>query len=423
MRVVTSQKLNRRARQFRRAAASYLLLVGTSSLVAIIGLSVLASARRQRDALTSTQDWTQSRRIAFSAAQHALALLTEEAAASPSSDSLNTTDFSATVEGGTMSWRLRRPDGSVPTSRDDDLVLETAGSKGIAAYYQRGVVRATRTPHNYLSSALHCKGAVTVNSNSHVAFVGAPLTSPTSIGNSSTIHGDICTPNYFPFALCSGSVTIAAKTYDSPESGVVDDYWSKATPLTSATSSITEVVITPDLNPFGSTNADGLYSWDLQSSSTLNNARVRGTLVVRTNGHKLTITDGVLIENFREDYPALIIDGDACWAFDGGAGLLSEANVGINLNPPGAPYVGVTDTDTTDSYPSEIKGFVHVTGGLAATDTSRLNGACLVGGTTSVKDAVVISHDPTIVDTPPVGYGFVTAFTIAPGSWQRIEPW
>ena len=419
---MTGQRTDR-GRRRRRGAASYLLLVGTSSLVAIIGLSVLASARRQRDALSSTQDWTQSRRLAFSAAQHALARLTEEALASPSSNSLSVTDFSTTIEGGKMSWRIRRPDGSVPTSRDDDLVLDASGAKGIAAYYQRGVLRTTRTPHDYLSSALHCMSAVTVHSSSRIAFVGAPLTSAVSVGNSSIIHGDIRTLAHLPAHTCSGTITIAVETYDSPRSGIVDDYWSKATPLTSATSSIYKVVITPDLNPFGATNADGLYAWDLKSSATLADSRILGTLIVRTNGHTLTVSDSVLIENFRAEYPALIVDGDADLEFDGGDGLLSEANLGMNLNPTGAPYEGITDADTSDSYPSQLRGFVHITDDLTVTDTARVKGACLVNGTASIRDEVVFAHDSAIVDTPPIGYGDVTAFTIAPGSWQRIEPW
>jgi hypothetical protein len=168
-------------------------------------------------------------------------------------------------------------------------------------------------------------------------------------------------------------------------------------------------VLGPGLNPYGTANSDGVYVWKSTNDVTLKNCRIYGTLVVVCPGKKLVVDGSVLLQPISNDFPALIVDGDIEFRFSS-ATALSEATVGINLNPAGAPYQGQTDTDKTDTYPSEIQGLVHCTGDINWTSDNIIRGAVISEGTDS-SDAfkidtakATIVYDGTIYNSPPQFY-------------------
>ncbi len=94
-----------------------------------------------------------------------------------------------------------------------------------------------------------------------------------------------------------------------------------------------------------------------------------------------------------------------------------------NLNPVGAPYHGVTDSDQSDSYPPGIMGLVHVIGNLTLVNTGLSKGVLVVDGTVKIGGALTkLTHDPELMFNPPLGYTDdpnSTAMIIRGGSWSR----
>jgi hypothetical protein len=107
------------------------------------------------------------------------------------------------------------------------------------------------------------------------------------------------------------------------------------------------------------------------------------------------------------------------------SGTLSEAAEGTNFNPSGVPYLGGTDSDTSDSYPSEIDGLVHVKGTLVMDQGSLVRGAIIcesAAGTNAVdiKSNVSVVYDPTLYASPPMGYTKSVTMSLQPGSWKQV---
>ena len=94
---------------------------------------------------------------------------------------------------------------------------------------------------------------------------------------------------------------------------------------------------------------------------TIKRTRIWGTLIIRVgSGNKVLFDDPNLIQNYRSDYPSLIIDGAAEFAMKSSSTNLSESSAGVNFNPAGSPYLGAWDADTSDTYPTEVWGLVHI---------------------------------------------------------------
>ena len=76
-------------------------------------------------------------------------------------------------------------------------------------------------------------------------------------------------------------------------------------------------------------------------------------------------------------------------------------------SPPGTatPYPWGSanyDNDTSDSYPSEIKGLVYVSGNLNQTPASAMG--MLVTGGTAALTAPTLSFNPIYYSNPPPGF-------------------
>ena len=97
----------------------------------------------------------------------------------------------------------------------------------------------------------------------------------------------------------------------------------------------------------------------------------------------------------------------------------------MNFNPAGAAYAGVTDSDTSDSYPSEIVGLVHVKGTVVMEQNALVRGA-LISESGALADAVNIRgnssvvHVPTLTTNPPMGYTSAVTMSAQRGSFRQV---
>jgi hypothetical protein len=156
---------------------------------------------------------------------------------------------------------------------------------------------------------------------------------------------------------------------------------------------------------------------------TIQECRIHGTLVVICPGKKVQIDKTVLMHPARADFPVLIVHGDAEINF--AATTLAEASVGTNLNPAHSPYNGMSDSDSIDSYPSEMVGLVHVTGMVSVSGTPRLRGALICES--NVTDAIdmdsslfQVIYDRSLYSNPPMFYTTSVPMPALAGSIRQV---
>ncbi len=142
----------------------------------------------------------------------------------------------------------------------------------------------------------------------------------------------------------------------------------------------------------------------------IKNSRIHGTLLIDVGpGKNVYISDECFIHPYRDDFPTLIIKAatvELKVLSNGGSTLLVEGAKGHNFNPSAAPYQGQTDGDQGDSYPSEIRGLVHLIADASFPDQAltRVHGVLVVHGELNVDKDCEFIHDPNLMLNPPLGY-------------------
>ena len=134
----------------------------------------------------------------------------------------------------------------------------------------------------------------------------------------------------------------------------------------------------------------------------------------------MTVDNAVCLQNYRSDFPALLVAGNAVIGCTSAAGLLSEATLKVNLNPTGAPYEGVSDTDKTDTYPNEIRGLVHIEGSLKTRQTARVVGAVICNGPAYEERTNTITYNASLYVCPPKWYTHVDGMKLSPRSGKQL---
>jgi hypothetical protein len=253
---------------------------------------------------------------------------------------------------------------------------------------------------------------------------GAPATTNGTFTSLGTVNGSVqCLLTTLPGTV-TGGVTILSLPVAMPPSGVESMYVSLGTSINGAGTTLDRIVLSPALNPWGSPNSDGVYVLSTSNDVTIRRCRILGTLVVVCPGHTVKIDMPVLMQPARPDYPVLIVDGNLDLEYDASGGLSESAN-GTNYNPVGAPYQNVTDSDTADTYASEIDGLVHIKGTIIMNMAPLFRGAiiCESGALTNAIDVSgtpTVVYDPTLYSSPPMGYTKSVTMSIQAGSYRQV---
>ncbi len=145
--------------------------------------------------------------------------------------------------------------------------------------------------------------------------------------------------------------------------------------------------------------------------------------MVKCDSGTVRIETAALLHPYRSDYPTLIVDGNLEVLLDSADRTLSEAEWGVNFNPSGTSYKAAFNVDTSDDYPNEIQGLVHVTGNLLLRRSSRVWGAIICESTATCQQDTAVIHDPDLYADPPLGYTDPIAtppMTIVSGTWQQV---
>ncbi len=405
----------------RRRGSTYIMVLGLSLILTVIGLSALTVSRVTGRMVAASRDSSEARFLAFTAAEHALNRINAD-------DDWRTTYNGATVAksfgSGTFSWRVvDEDDGDLTDGQWDPATIVATGTVGDASHTLS--LRITRDGGSLdsLSACLAAGGEVEVTVGSALTLTGSNLTSNDVVTNNGTIYGNVEAQSLVGSGTVVGDVTTPAAPRTMPNSTVFDTYKNMATTI-SPGATIDGKVLSSTSNPWGATNSNGIYYVHLNTGDLrITNSRIYGTLVVRCNPGKKVIIGGpaaaALLHNYQAGHPVLVVNGNVELELASDTVNLTESGAGVNFNPAGTPYNGQGDDDQADSYPSEIQGLVHVTGNLTIKSTTRVRGVVICEGKATIEGTNEIIHDSSVGQNPPTGYTSGTG-EVRPGLWQRV---
>jgi len=216
----------------------------------------------------------------------------------------------------------------------------------------------------------------------------------------------------------SGTITtgITPVTFPDPQT-IQNFYTSHATAFTTVPSAIEYKLISPTNNPYGPTNADGLYLVNCNGNKiVIKQCRIIGTLILLNPKSDSRLEISVNWKPARPDYPALIIlGGDFTFIPDRS---LSELELLRDLSRPGElGYLTMLDV-----YPNEINGMIYSNKNLTFSGTSDINGPVMAEGTIKLWDYTDIQYaDNSLYETPPPCFQN-SWLSLVPGSWKNITP-
>lgn len=407
----------------RRARGSvYLLVLAASLLVGVIGvagvLAAAAAARTHEDQAASVQ----ARLLAQGAVDLGLYTLATDANWRTSlSHGYWVTDRPAA--GGRFSLQGLDPlDGSLADSAFEGVTLIGTGVYRNARQMVQVQAAPVIQPLDALRCALHAYGNIVVNAGKTVTVIGGPMSSNGALTNSGAIVGNVEAASITGWAGVSGTVTVPAAAKAAVPSTVFAYFRDLATPLGMA-GNMDKKLLGPGYNPWGATNASGLYYMDATGKSiTIKASRILGTLVIECSGKTVTIDTEVLMEPARADYPTLIVNGNVVMKHTSATTLLSEARSGVNFNPAAVPYRGSSDSFANDVYPNEIRGLVHVTGTLQIDEASRVVGAVVCEGAATINGNATLVNDASLPGNLVGQYRQAGPMRVVQDSWaQKVD--
>jgi hypothetical protein len=407
----------------RRRGGIYVAVLGAGMLITLIGLTSLAAMRIERLAFATAADGQQARLHAQSAVEIAAQWVSDDPSwRATRSSGTWITDLA--MDGSRMTVEGLDPiDGNFLNRPTDPLVLRATAVRGRARQIVEATLDASGTPLDVLQTTIFTRGELRIRAGATLDIAGGPAATGGTLRNDGTISGDAECLLSIGTGTVSGTVRIASSGRSTPHSATVSMYADLGQPIALG-SLIDRRLLAPALNPWGEPSPDGVYVIYSSSDLTIRDSRIYGTLVIIAPGRTVTIAGNVLMQNARADYPALLVDGDLNLQFSCETDL-SESTLGINFNPPGAPFEGVSNATATDAFPSEIRGLVHATGRLIASGRPRVRGLIIAESAESaaavdIQNNLSIVHDPQLASNPPMGYMETISMTIRPRGWRQI---
>lgn len=422
----TSKPRTFKARSAARGSV-YFAVLGLSTIIVVIAMGSSLAIRSQGRALTLQSDVVEARTNAAGAIEHAWQQMNTNAAWRTTFT--NGAVVSQDLGRGTIS--AKRIDGADANLADDlleDVRVYGYGRVGGATRVTSVLLRPAGPALAQLSYPVYSKKNITVTDQ---AVVDAALVAEgtCTVNLLAKVWGNVECGTFSLLGACSGTVTTGISPRTMPQGEPTYAlYQARATaiPIGSIPSRTMQgKIISAASNPWGTANAAGIYFVDVPAGQTLTIRRCRlaATLVVNLGSGASLVTNGSNSWTPHDPtLPALIIRSTATASatLDGSATALTESAAGANLNPAGSPYDGVTDSDTSDSYPSRIKGVVHVIGGNVTTSVADLilKGTLVSEGSITLDDCG-LARDTNLVTSPPARYISDRPLAAVPGTWRR----
>jgi hypothetical protein len=409
----------------------YILVLGASTMIAVVGIGAVALSRSSVRATVAGSEWSEAGIAAQSGVEYMVAVM--------NSSSTWRSDLKSGKPYGPFAIGRAKVAVTVVDEVDNDLSDDIAESVRVYAVatinsstrtYSALVQPASTVGYDVLRCAVHAAGDITISGNA-VSSLG-PISCNAKVSNSVQPTVDIETSTLSSTGFITGYVQTGVTAKTMPGNTAMSSLSAVATTIAySATGgAIDKEVLTPTLNTIsGTTNASGVYAISVPLLSTLRikRSRLQASLVVTLGASaQLIVQDENLWDPAAPNLPALIVQGALLSSVTLGgsstAGPLSESTVATNYNRAGAPYNGITDSDTTDTYPSELHGLYHIYSAIPLTINSNLKtiGCIIAGGTVTISTAAQLAANPTLLSSPPSGYADPVNSTmrVAPGTYR-----
>ncbi len=419
----------RSSRHLRRGSI-YMAVLSAALIVTVIGLSSIAVVRVQRRAAEGTSDFSQARLYAQSGVEMGLLWIDTDP------DWRNTYPngewvSNVPIGNGRFSLEGIDPgDGDLTNSDMDPLLLTGIGFKGDARYKLQVTLMPQLRGLDCLEVALDAGGDLTFSST--LTCDQTVSANDDILGSDASGTSDLEAVDQIDPGAIVGTQTTLSMPRTLPDSTVFDYYIANGTaidinamPTAGGKPVIDDVVISPASNPYPpyNTNGQGIYIIDCAGQDIyMHGCRIVGTLVLLNpgSGSALGRSNAVNWEPAVPNYPALLVSGNHIKISIVSSVLYETSGTG-SFNPPGTPYDGVADTDTTDSYPSVIKGLVYVSGDLTiSTNSAVFDGVVVVGGSLDASGDMSLTYQPTFLNDPPPGFAEPPMMVISPGSWRQV---
>ena len=387
-----------------RRGTAYLLVLVTVMVTVAIGASSVMVHRVRRERLDASAEVERARAVAQAGLELATAYIQSDTAWR-TNRGLGTWMNAESVLDGVVTVSAWDADGNATDDPMDAVTLTSEGVVGSARQIVSVSLNPVATPLTCLTYAASSGDNMafqgTLNSNAAVASNGSMgaigATVRPNVHSGSSIIGTTYTGTKYPY---SG-------TREHPASATaLDWYIANGTAISFsslASGRIGNNVLGPNRNPYGSTNSRGIYVIDCGGSTiNIRNCRIEGTLVILNPGTGSKIEQAVNWKPAETGLPSLLVRGRI--TIDLTAGNVSEASVGANLNPATVPYNGVSDSDTTDTYPSRMEGLMYATDDFIVQGNTTILGQVVAADDITFSGTVSFTRSSTYYDNPPIGF-------------------
>ncbi len=420
----TTERVGVPLRDRRRRGTIYVLVLAVGANILIIGLAAIYLSRVRLRQIRGDSEMRQARLLAQSAVEQAVSLMNNYTGDWRQDFDNDVETSPLTLGGGQMSFILMDEDGSLDDDPIDPLWIHGIGRVGDTVWVERAKARVNQgLPLEFLRTAVHCRGNLTINPGFKLTVVGAPASTDAELVLGGTVAGDAEAFGLSGIGTVTGTFTVPSEKKGMPERSLFEDYIARATVL-SYIGDVEHFVLSAGVNEYDGSgvNPDGVYYINTGGDDlSISEARLHGTLLVDVGSGLLSI-DTCLMEPYRPDFPVLIVKGNAYYCFCSST-FPEGPPIVHNFNPTGAPYLGATDSDMSDTYSTGITGLVHIIGDLEVMNASFSRGVFVVDGNVTITGTLTkVIHDPTLMLNPPLGYTDdpnSTAMILSGGSWSR----
>jgi hypothetical protein len=415
----------------RSRGSIYIIVLITIALVAAVGVTGLQLERvRSRTAAIST-DINEARLLAQSASELGIGLINGSTGWRQAAiDGTGKLTAGSIGRGGYILSLSDRVDGDLADDPMDEVVLHTIVRMPKATHASEVTLQPTFDPLPALGMSLVTGGAFHVG-GSHIITLTRGLCAngnmTTSVGTAQII-GEARATGTITGGLYSGPVFGSQAPITLPDASVVNDWAGRGTVIAYSAipqNQISRQLLTPTINPYSaSRDPRGVYVINAAGGNlTIARSRLVATLIV-LNAGTVTIDSSTNWEPAEPGLPMLLVQGSIVLSLSANVLIEGAGNSGAqrNLNPAGAPYLGVTDSDTSDTYPSELNGLIFATGSLGVTNSNTVNGVIIVRGGTSFTGSLTVNANSNVLEHIPIGFGTTPVWVMKPRSARQVAP-
>ena len=383
------------ARRARRRGSAYVMMLACAVIVTAITLGGIALNKAQRDVYQAQDEIRRARQAAASGLEASTQILMPTVDARRSFD--DPEGLPKQIDNVDLAYDIiDASDGDLTDDITQAIDVTVEARVGSARQMITGRMTPRLTPIGMAKYGLAATAAVKLTSTK--VDVAAGVYSGTGV---TALSANIWAPVFSPENM-TGSTYMDTTTRVSVASAVdTSDPTELCTEATRISYNaipggrIDKAVLSPTINPFGAaTNPRGIYLIDCGGQRLrIRDSRIVGTLIVLNAKADSDWEGGVSLSSYDPRLPAMVWLGDLTVATDGAD--FTETAAVVSFNPTGAPYLGQSDTDKTDQYPSLVTGTMVVIGDLTIDGSLSVDGRVMVVGNVVASNATIrVREDP-----------------------------